>query len=435
MAEQVLMPKQGNSVESCVILKWRKKEGETVSKGDILCEVESDKAAFEVESTVAGTLLKVYFEEGDDVPVYTPIAAVGDVGEGIPEAAIETTTGQRNEEAEPAGDTPVGLTAGAETPVGSTAAAGNNPTASSAAGKETLRVAPGLNRGKKLAASPRARQLAEKHSFDLSRIEGRGTGPGGRIIEQDVRAALDDAGAASLNAGDGYPGKVREYPVRGVRKIVSERMAASLRDSAQLTLHASADASSILAYRQKLKNSKKELELKDISLNDLVFFAAVKTVKRYPALNAHYLGDRIVEYSSVHAAFAVDTERGLTVPVVKFADRLSLKELSAEVARLGNLCIYGGIDPDDLNGGTFTVSNLGVLGVELFTPILNPPQTAILGVCNVQQKPVLVNGETVFHPHIGFSLTVDHQAVDGAPAARFLKSLCETIADFNLALA
>lgn len=428
MAEQVVMPKQGNTVESCVILEWHKSAGDVVSVGDVLCEVESDKAAFEVESTAAGTLLKVYFDEGEDVPVLSPIAVVGEAGEEIPDAPAGNA----------AGDTPDNAPANAAGESGGTETDTDTGFAE-AHGAGTI------------AASPRARMLAEGNGFDVSVLAGRGTGPGGRIIERDVRAALGSAagtqaatqesttarGAAGARecAPANYPGKVREIPLTGVRRIVAERMAGSLRRTAQLTLHASADARRILAYREDLKNSKKELGLRDITVNDLIFFAAVSTLRRYPALNAHFLGDKIIEFESVHAAFAVDTERGLMVPVIRFADELSLKDLAAETARLSKLCVYGGINPDDLSGGTFTVSNLGVLGVEVFTPILNPPQAAILGICNIRQKPVAAGGETVFRPHIGLSLTVDHQAVDGAPAARYLKSLCEAIASFELILA
>jgi len=418
MAEQVLMPKQGNSVESCIILEWKKREGDNVSKGEVLCEVESDKAAFEVESHGEGILLKQYFREGDDVPVYAPIAFVGEKGDDIPELPPASTDGPVS------GPSSGNSAAEAAKVSGSAMSEGND-------GGTPSRGIPESG----FAVSPRARELAKSNSLDISSLSGHGSGPGGRIIERDVRALLELMPKSATDSGERYLGAVREYPVQGVRKIVSERMSESLRTTAQLTLHASADARAILAYREKLKSSKKELGLRDISLNDLVFFAAVQAVKRYPALNAHFLGDKIVEYSSVHAAFAVDTERGLTVPVVRFAEKMSLKELSAETARLGGLCIYGGITPDDLTGGTFTVSNLGVLGVEMFTPILNPPQTAILGVCNIQSKPVFSQGETLFYPHIGFSLTVDHQAVDGAPAARYLKSLCESIADFELTLA
>jgi pyruvate dehydrogenase E2 component (dihydrolipoamide acetyltransferase) len=200
-------------------------------------------------------------------------------------------------------------------------------------------------------------------------------------------------------------------------------------------MHASADARAILSYMEKVRNSKRRLGLREITLNDIVVYAAVRTLKNHTVLNAHFLGDRIVEFSSVHAGFAVATDRALMVPVIRFADRLSLKALSDETRRLAGQCMYGGISPDDLTGGTVTFTNLSGMGVEMFTPILNPPQVAILGICDIQQKPVLVNGETEFWPHIGFSLTLDHQAVDGVPAARFLKALCEAIAGFELILA
>ncbi len=421
MPDQVLMPKQGNTVESCVILEWRKKEGDEIAEGDVLCEVESDKAAFEVESTATGTLLKIYFSEGDDVPVLTPIVAIGRKGEEAPELDMSAVTA--------AGPPAAGMM-----PANMPNAPADSAEASAA----------------HLSVSPRARKLAEELSVDLAALAGKGSGPGSRIIERDVRKALDASAASGPNtavlrareavAGTGASGIepagiTREYPVKGVRRIVSDRMAASLRTTAQLTMHASADARSILAYRAKLKNSKKGLGLKDISINDLVTFAAVQTLRRYPALNAHYLGDKIVEFESIHAGFAVDTERGLMVPVIRFAEQMSLKELSAETARLGGLCIYGGISPDDFVGGTFTISNLGVLGVEMFTPILNPPQTAILGICSIYNRPITSDGVTVACPYIGFSLTVDHQAVDGAPAARYLKSLCEAVTNFELSLA
>ncbi|MBT3271716.1 MAG: 2-oxo acid dehydrogenase subunit E2, partial [Spirochaetales bacterium] len=240
-------------------------------------------------------------------------------------------------------------------------------------------------------------------------------------------------GAASTTLE--YPGETHEYAVKGVRKIIADRMLESLQKSAQLTMHASADAGSIMEYRKKLKASPEDQGLRGITINDLVLYAAIRTLKAFPALNAYFLGNRIVEFSSIHAAFAVDTDRGLMVPVVRFADTLNLKELAGETKRLGTQCIEGGINPDDLSGGTITITNLGVLGIEMFTPVLNLPQAAILGVCNIQPKPVIVDGETVFRPSIGLSLTIDHRAVDGGPAARFLNSLCAAIANFELTLA
>lgn len=465
MAEQILMPRQGNTVESCVILEWRKKEGEQVAEGDILCEVETDKATFEVESTASGSLLKVFFAEGDDVPVLTPIAVVGAEGEDISGLGPETTEAP---EAQPAA-----ASAAVSAPAPEPAA----PAPASAPAAATAAPAAGaVLDGKRIAASPRAKGLAGRKGVDLSLVGG-GTGPGGRILERDVQAYLDSgqpltpaaaaqvaaggyaapaagtgiggrvlvsdlvAGGAAAGAAAGvaanleYPGVVNEYEIKGVRKIVAERMLSSLQTTAQLTMHASADARAILAYRKKLKASPEELGLQGITINDIVLYAAIQTLTRYPALNAHFLGDRIVEFSSVHAAFAVDTDRGLVVPVIRFAERLSLRQLAGETKRLSTECIEGSVNPDDLSGGSITVTNLGALGIEMFTPVINLPQTAILGVTTIQPKPVIVDGATEFYPHIGLSLTINHQAVDGAPAARFLKDLCGMIANIDLTLA
>jgi pyruvate dehydrogenase E2 component (dihydrolipoamide acetyltransferase) len=449
MAEQILMPRQGNTVESCVILEWRKQEGDTIAEGDVICEVETDKATFEVESTTAGSLLKIFFSDGDDVPVLTPIAVVGNAGEDI------------------SGMGPAGSD-GAATPAAAAAPSATTPADAAVPAPQIART-----EGERIAASPRARGLAGRKGVDLGTLAG-GSGPGGRILERDVQAYIDsgqpltpaatakmsEGGLSAPTAGSGiggrvtaadlvaagtpvevaagqsdYPGVTREYEVKGVRKIIAEKMLASLQTTAQLTMHASADARSILAYRKKLKNSPEELGLRGITINDLVLHAAVRTLTRYPALNAHFLGDRIVEFSSVHAAFAVDTDRGLMVPVVRFAERMTLRQLAAATKRLSTECIEGAVNPDDLSGGTITVSNLGALGIEMFTPVLNPPQTAILGVSTIQPKAVIEGDETRFHPHIGLSLTINHQAVDGAPAAHFLKDLCAMVAGFELSLA
>jgi pyruvate dehydrogenase E2 component (dihydrolipoamide acetyltransferase) len=212
-------------------------------------------------------------------------------------------------------------------------------------------------------------------------------------------------------------------------------MLASLQNTAQLTLNASADARSILGYRSKCKAAPEEAGVGGISINDVVLYATVKTLGEFPELNAHYLGDKIVEFQNIHLGFAVDTPRGLMVPVIRYANLMTLKQLSAEAKRLAMACIEGTIDPDALGGGTFTVTNLGAAGIESFTPVLNAPEVGILGVCAIQPKPVMNGSEVEFVPHMGLSLTFDHCAADGAPAARFLVSLKQKLAAFELTLA
>lgn len=436
------MPRQGQSVESCIIIDWKVNEGDPIEAGQTICDIETDKAAFEVESPVSGTVLGIFYPVDSDVEVLKVIAAVGEPGEDI--------SALRPDDAAPVKKA-------------------DTPPAEARQASET--TAPEPRTGEFSGhASPRARKLAAGKGVDLGRLEG--TGPHGRIIERDVAAAqpvpvspaarqlagsegmeLPARGsgiggrvlAADLSAGQAasaaeatgleFPGAVEEIPVRGVRKLVAERMHASLLNTAQLTHHASADARAVLAYRRKCKAAPERSTLGGVSINHIVLYATVKTLLEHPELNAHWLGDRIARFANVHLGMAVDTERGLMVPVIRYADRLSLKQLAAEARRLADACIGGSITPDELSGGTFTVSTLGALGIEAFTPVINTPEVGILGVCDIQPRPVMSGDDVEFVPHMGLSLTFDHQAVDGAPAARFLVTLREKLAAFELTLA
>ena len=211
-------------------------------------------------------------------------------------------------------------------------------------------------------------------------------------------------------------------------------MLQSLQTTAQLTLNASADARALQALRKRLKESPESMGVRGITINDLVLLAVARTLPSFPTLNALFTGETIQQYKQVHLGVAVDTPRGLLVPVIRGASGLTLRQLAGEAKRLAAGAQEGKISPDELTGGTFTVTNLGAFGVESFTPILNPPQVAILGVCNIQPKPAEVDGEVRFIPHIGLSLTINHQVVDGAPAARFLQALGQAIAQIDLLL-
>ena len=447
MAVPVLMPRQGQSVETCLLLSWKKREGDTVAQGEALCEVETDKATFEVEAPEAGTLLKHFYREGQDVPVLAVNAAIGTPGESVdalpaaPEPQVAPPPAPAHSQ--------IQETAGAEP------------------------AAPG--RG---AASPRARKRAAERGVDISSL--RGSGPGGRVIERDVLAVaagsspLTGAGRAAAAAATGGRGleaarllgvqgsaiggrisakdvealartaaprqaatgdAVSEIPVKGVRKIIAERMLASLQSTAQLTLNASADARALQGYRARLKESPEAWELRGVTITDLILFALSRLLPSYPELNAHFLGDRIVQYRNVQLALAVDTPRGLMVPVIRDANTLSLRAISEEAKRLAAACVESKVSADELQGGTFTMTNLGALGIESFTPVLNPPQTGILGVGCIQLKPVQGKDGVAFVPHISLSLTINHQAVDGAPGARFLGALAQSLAAIDVTLA
>jgi pyruvate dehydrogenase E2 component (dihydrolipoamide acetyltransferase) len=279
----------------------------------------------------------------------------------------------------------------------------------------------------------------------------KGSGPGGRVMTRD----LQPVGPSKQVDKDQVDKERREEPgaevdvvrLTGVRKVIAERMLASLQTTAQLTLNASADARSLQALRARFKASDPAFGLQGVTINDLLLLAVARTLPQHPDLNAQFQGDTLSRYRHVQLGLAVDTPAGLMVPVIRNADQLSLRQISGEAKRLVAACQARRVTPDELRGGTFTVTNLGGLGIESFTPVLNPPEVAILGVSNINLKAVQhgdasaalsmtgTAADVAFVPHIGLSLTINHQVVDGAPAARFLQALARNLADIDLLLA
>ena len=430
MAIPVELPKLGNTVEECIISRWMKNPGDAVTAGDLVAEIETDKATFELEAPVEGTILATFFEEGALVPVFTNLFVIGKPGEDVeafrpnaaaasPAAPALAATGG-TVPARPASD---GLASAVSAP----AAQDRAPVGSASA--------PG-------ALSPRARRFAEERNFHPAAVQG--SGPGGRVLEQDLRdlyfssprvsetakaQALE--GAEAPREGSGLAGMILAADlgppavrISNIRERIARRMRESLTSTAQYTLNSSADAGGLLRLRTKIKQSG---ATPDINLNDLVAFCAVKAVLEMPDLNALFVDGKIYKSAAVHLGFACDTPRGLLVPVVHDAHRMSVGELALRMKELTAQAVQGTISADDLGGATFTVSNLGNLGIESFTPLINPPQVAILGVDAIQLKPVRRNANVEFIDSIGLSLTCDHQIVDGAPGARFLKVLREKI--------
>lgn len=417
MATVVIMPRQGQSVESCVITALNKKVGDKVAVGDVLFSYETDKSSFDETATVDGILLALLAEEGDDVPCLDPVCIIGEEGEDISEfitSEVKTETVHVEEKI-----------------------------------SEIVVAAPVVTESKDgiLKISPRAKNLAVKTDADINRAVP--TGPNGRIIERDINTVLDQGfvtdsvipaieSVAPVQAA--APVAVNEYEdvkISNIRKVIAKSMHASLSNMAQLTLNSSFDAEQINNYRAMLKTNAEKLGLENITLNDMVLFAVAKTLKNHKDLNAHYLDNEGVMryYESVNLGVAVDTDRGLMVPTLFGADKMTLNELSKAAKSLIKEAQAGTINPDKLKGATFTITNLGSLGVESFTPVINPPQTGILGVDTLMRRIKEVNGKDVFYTAMGLSLTFDHRALDGAPAARFLKDLCNNLENFNLLMA
>ena len=260
-----------------------------------------------------------------------------------------------------------------------------------------------------------------------------GTGIGGRVRVSDLTAPVAPALAAQTAASD-VPEFVEEK-LPNIRKVIAKSMHKSLSEMAQLTLNTSFDATEISAFRAKVKENKDALGFANITLNDIILFAVAKTLPAFRELNAHFYDDKMVFFNHVNLGIAVDTPRGLMVPTVFKAETLSLNDLSKAAKAVITDAQNGSINPDLLTGGSFTVTNLGAMGIESFTPVINPPQTGILGVDTITTKVKVVNGQLVPYKAMGLSLTFDHRALDGAPAAKFLQALCKNLENFSLLLA
>jgi len=432
LANLVIMPRQGQSVESCIITAWHKKKGDKVAEGDIIYSYETDKSAFDEPSLYSGTILEVFAAEGDVVPCLDPVCIIGEEGEDISalipggaaeEAAPEVKAEEKKEEV-----------------VAAPVATGE------------------VVKGERVKISPRAKALSLKTGVDMTKVVP--TGPHGRIIERDINLALDAGYRASSAAVEAFlrgeavevpeeaPEAVapaapvaaaavnfaecEEVPMSGVRRAISRSMHASLSEMAQLTLNASFDATKLMAYRASLKAGAEALGLPKISLNDMVFFAVSRTLLKHPDVNATLKDDVIRKYKHANIGLAVDTERGLLVPTIFGADTLSLAEISKANKEAAGKAREGTLTPDEMSGGTFTITNLGSLGIESFTPVINPPQVAILGVCAITQR---LKADGSVYSAMGLSLTFDHRAIDGAPAARFLKDLATALENFDILLA
>lgn len=464
MAEYILMPQKGLTEESAILAAWHVKTGDKVKKGDYIFDIETGKAVFSIESETAGVVLATYGEEGDEIPIQQLVAVIGEPGEnfdapassGIPAAtpaepaAQVATTAPAAQATQPAQAAQTAQAVQAAQPA---QAAQTVTPVTAPAGVIEL---PAHAAGGRIFASPKAKAVAAEKGVDLSRVAG--TGPEGRILRDDVLTAAAGApsalavmqpaalatiaGAAAVSgipAASGEPFTIVKNS--NIRKTIARNMHDSLQQMAQLTVFASFDATSLLAVRERIKaraaaaanaakNNPTAKEPVNITVNDMINFAVSRTILDFPTLNAHFNSETTTIFHDVHLGVAVDTKNGLLVPTVFNANKLSLRQIAATSKELAKACQEGKATPQMLSGGTFTTTNLGALRIEAFTPIIAPPQTAIIGIGSIDYKTRFQNGEYSHYPAINLSLTFDHRAVDGAPAARFLKALCENLEDY-----
>lgn len=436
MAIPIEMPKLSDTMEEGVLSEWLVKEGDEVSAGDILAQVETDKATMDLEAFDEGVLLRKMIEEGEAVPIGQLIAVIGEEGEDISElieehggeggaaeaAPDEETPAEETEDKVPASD------AGTDTdvldePVGDGQLRDRTPEPVPAATDE---------QGRRIKASPLARRIAQEHSVDLRVVDG--SGPEGRIVRRDVEARIEERervperGPAVEEPAYSMPGDETPYGVEDIsqmRKAIARRLAESKYSAPHFYLTVDIDVERAITLREELNALGEEQDRVKISFNDLITKACALSLREHPYVNASYHPDdgEIRTYNQVHIGIAVAIDEGLITPVLRDADRKSLRELARETQELAERARNRNLEPEEFEGATFTTSNLGMFGIEEFTAIINPPNSAILAIGGIRDTPVVEDGEVVPGKRMKVTLSCDHRVVDGVRGAEFLDTV------------
>ncbi|MHA6800631.1 pyruvate dehydrogenase complex dihydrolipoamide acetyltransferase [Bounagaea algeriensis] len=435
---EIQMPRLSDTMEEGVISSWRKQVGDAVDRGDVLADIETDKAVMEMEAYDAGVLEKILVEEGATTPIGTPIAVLGDGSGAAAEAAAGGGgTASAAQAGEPAGQ--------AEEPAAQPTAAAQEqpaPAAASEQGQEQTGAQP-VN-GHKPKASPLAKAIAREQGVDLSTVQG--TGPGGRIIRVDVEAAASasaasaPAAAPAAEAPAAQPQSqaapqqaadedVEEVPLNQIRKVTAKRLTESKQNAPHFYLTSAVDVTDLSAFRADLNARLQAVGGGKVSMNDLVVKAVAGSLRAHPAVNSSFAGDKILQHKRVHLGVAVAIDSGLVVPVVRDADRKSVSQIAEESRELAGRAREGKLKPDEMSGGTFSISNLGMFGVEQFSAVINPPEAGILAVGAAKDEVQVRDGEFVARSILRVTLSADHRAVDGAVGAAFLQHLTALLED------
>lgn len=429
----IQMPRLSDTMEEGVLSAWRKRVGDQVSRGDIVAEIETDKAVMELEAYEDGVLERILVDEGATVPIGTPIAVLGD-GTGAPAVPAEPSPAAPSA-AEPPSTVPSPAETEPEPRSAHAPAAGRPP------------GEPGAARGGRPKASPLARAVARDLGIDLASVTG--TGPGGRIIRSDVDAAAaasapqapasqppiapepqaEPQAVAVPAASSAASADVEEVPLSTIRKVTARRLAESKQQAPHFYLTSAIDVTDLVAFRVDLNARLQAAGGPKISLNDLVVKACATALRANPSLNVSFAGDKLLRHRRIHLGVAVATDSGLLVPVIPDADRKSVSEIAVEGREKAARARAGRLRPDELTGGTFTLSNLGMFGIEQFSAVINPPEAAILAVGATRDEVQVRGGEFVARTILRVTLSADHRAVDGAVGAEFLRQLTALLED------
>lgn len=415
MAEVVTMLALSPTMDEGTLAEWTINEGDAVEEGEILAEVETDKATMEMESFFEGTLLKQLVAPGDAVPVGAPIAIIGEADEDIADVLAGLEGGE----------------AGGEAPAEKVAeeASAEEPATTATPSQEAPRPAAEADTGR-LKASPLARRMAEDEGLDLASIQG--SGPAGRIIKRDIEEAIASGGAAAQAAPEvalkAAPTPAPELPAEEIplsqmRKTIAKRLVGVWQSTPHFTLTMDIDMAKAMAKRKEINEGLKAAEIEaKISVNDMIVKACAVALKEFPAMNVAFQGDHLLQFNEVHVGVAVAIEDGLITPTVRNTDQKGLRQISTEIRELAGRAQDKKLKPEEYSGGTFTVSNLGMFGIDHFMAVINPPQAGILACGAVKKKPVVGDdGELTVGTRMKVTLSCDHRAVDGAVGAQFLQ--------------
>lgn len=382
---EITMPRLSDTMEEGVIIAWHKNIGDRVERGDILAEIETDKAIMELESYDEGILERMLAGEGDRVPIGIPIAVIGD-GSG---ASTE----------------PVGAPTPAPAPAATPPAPAPAPAAPQASGDRPK-------------ASPLARKIAAENGVDLAAVTG--SGPGGRIIRKDVENLRP---AETPAAPTPVEGDFDAVPLTTLQRVAAKRLTESKQTAPHFYLTAAVDVTALLAFRETVNDSLRAADGPKVSVNDFIVRAVASALRSHPGVNVSFGGDVLLHHHGVHIGVAVAVEAGLVVPVVRDADRKSVSQIAVETKEMAGRARIGKLRADEMSGGTFTISNLGMFGIEQFAAVINPPEAAILAVGAATDELRLIDGEVVARKILRLTLSADHRAIDGATGAVFLRDL------------
>lgn len=449
MATDILMPKWGLTMKEGKLSKWLKQEGEHITAGEAIFEVETDKITNTVEAAADGVLFKILVKAGDTVAVKTVVGILAAAGEtpdiptaqaAVPSSENESASAQAccQQQGKPEGfvlASPLARRLAKERGIDLGDVTGTGP-GGRVTEKDVLGYTPEPDAYDACNAAPNAREFARKHGIDLSFISG--SGEGGKILKVDILRAMQPTSSAKSGPATASSAAMPEIiPFTGIRKIIADNMMASLHSMAQLTVFVECDVTEMTAFRDRVRAKyASNQEIPKISYNDIIALAVSRMLIRHPYMNSWLTDEGIIRHHTVNLGIAVALDNGLIVPHVKAAEKKSLTELAVAIRDVADKARKGGLTMDELQGGTFTITNVSMLGVDGFTPIINPPEVGILGVSRAIKRPAVApNGEIAVRTMMTLSLTFDHRVTDGAPAMKFLRALADCLEDPAMILA